>query len=98
MDETERMDALVGAERWGDAVAAAGRALAMGTPEADAGVRLRLERARCHIELGDFSGANALSAGPPLWPSALLTAAAWEAAARWARPARRPSRRRPTFA
>ena len=92
----------------------------------DAGGRrrcpLRLERTRCHIELGDFSGADvdldvvagsgrrlataaralradslprrerwqaaraeatdALNAGPPLWPSALLMAVAWEAAAR----------------
>jgi len=120
----DRVDALVGAERWADAATVVGRALAMEMPEAAAAyVRLRLERARCLIELGDFSGANldldfvaasgvhrlvagaravraesllrqerwqaaraeaidALSARLPLWPSALLTAVAWEAAAR----------------
>ena len=55
----DRVDALVGAERWDEAAAAAGRRLAMGTPYADAGhARIRLDRARCLIELGDYSGAD----------------------------------------
>lgn len=94
-----------------------------GPEDAGAHARLRLERARCLIELGDFSRAwvdldvvtagpvhrrvaaaralraesllrqgrwqaaraeamDALGAGPPVWPAALLTAVAWEAAAR----------------
>jgi tetratricopeptide (TPR) repeat protein len=119
----DRVAALIGATRWADAAAAAGRALAMETEDDAAHVRLRLERARCLIELGDFPGADvdlesvvaggvhrrvaaaralraesllrqerwpaaraeaihALSAAPSLWPSALLTAVAWEAAVR----------------
>ena len=119
----DRLDALIGAGRWADAAAAASRALAVEVPH-DEPIRagLGLERARCLIELGDFSGADldldvlidggvlrraaaargpradsllrqgrwqeartesldALAAGVPIWPAALLTAVAWEAAA-----------------
>jgi hypothetical protein len=55
----DRVDALVGSERWREAAAAAGRGLAVAAREDDAAhARLRLERARCLTELGDFAGAE----------------------------------------
>jgi tetratricopeptide (TPR) repeat protein len=123
----DRVDALAGSERWAEAAAAATRGLEIEASEAaGAHGRLRLERARCFIETGDFSQADsdldvvvgeqvprraaaaralraeslvrrgrwedalaeasdALRARTPPWPAAVLTAAAWEAAARLGR-------------
>jgi tetratricopeptide (TPR) repeat protein len=119
----DRVHALVGIGRWNEAAATATRGLGLEAQGDAAHARLRLDRARCLIELGDFSRAeadleviaaghvprrvaaaralraesllrqqrwregraeatDALAAGPPTWSSALLTAVAWEAAAR----------------
>ena len=131
----DRVHALVGREQWADAAAAATRGLEIAASDAvGARSRLRLERARCSIEIGDFPQTNsdldivvgeqvpgrvaaaralraeslvrqgrweaaraealdALRARTPAWPSALLTVAAWEAAARLGEADRAP---RPT--
>jgi tetratricopeptide (TPR) repeat protein len=119
----DRVHALAGAKRWAEAARAAGRGLGVQAPDDDGHARLRLERTRCLIELGDFAGAaadldivaavknrrsaavaralraesllrqevwrmaraeatDAPAAGPPTMPAAILTAAAWESAAR----------------
>lgn len=54
-----RVDALVGSQRWAEAAAAATRGLEIAAAAAaGAHSRLRLERARCFIEIGDFSQAD----------------------------------------
>jgi tetratricopeptide (TPR) repeat protein len=55
----DRVHALMGIQRWSDAVAAATLGLRLETPRYDrARLRLRLDRARCLLELGEFPDAE----------------------------------------